>query len=847
MRVASLSLGIVAYTDARLATSSAKLQFAADDARVFHRYARAAWPGEDGLHLLLNDGEATAASVARAFSEIAASSPYELFLLYMSGHGEAVPEGGWFYLADAVSGSPSLTRAELDGLLEGIVAEEVLVVADYCHAEASLAGSAFFGSLRGTSARFFIASARTSQKAWEDDALERSILSDLLLRGLASTSPLADRDGTLDVETQLVPFLREQVPLEAASRKRGAVQEPVFGGVGVTGIRLPTVSATDMRRTMTIAQTLRARLRRIIGIGAAASLGAWLILDLLFFHLAAGPAGEIRVRPGLAALYQLAPFHLGTEIDTGFSAADLKAGDQDAFRRLSRGEEIGLATHKDRDRLSTWLAILEPSLNGRARRRALMLARGTLPRHEASSDPPPIREAAFLALAAGASRRAVADALYPAPPPADLDCNRPTAQQIDFGLLDIPSEPFARDLAWRALRIDHSRHAGELAELVKPVSYRIASGRSAVAAADLEALAAAVDEIAQGPGLVMPQLSGWCENPAAALVRALAGAPREQIAAQAALTAALPRMELEPGAEWPAREAAAIAALNALSSRIRLHPDTVNAIASSFATSGEALGLDTPLNRLLLTTALHQPLPTQVRATLFRTARAAADPSAFEALAAFRLLARNSRFLTASELKTMRVWLDRFGPQNRTISEFHEALGNLAWVIQLGPEEIGWLAARLSPDSWLPPATVSYRGETVIAASDAEAAIALGKVAQRQQLPEETMKRLRTIAANRRDLPERAMLLRGLAGPRGAQRDAPAAILDDVRAAKGSALMRSLAIDVAVERLSALPPAETGEALLALLDIWKRLRAPEDKMAIATIIGAASRGGRLAP
>ena len=337
MRVASLAVGIVDYRDARLSASLAKLQFAAEDARAFHRYAAAAWPGPEHLHLLIVDAEAGDQGVEDAFRAVAAAGDLDLFLLYLSGHGETGEHGGWFCLADARSGSPSLDSARLDRLLSTLSAVRTFVVADYCFAEASLSGSNFFSTLGPSLARLFVASARRSQKAWEDDGLKRSILSDILLRSLASTSPLADREGMVEVGAQLLPYRREQVPLEAASRKRGAVQEPVEGGVAAAPIRLPTVSARDMRRPLTVTQALRARLRKILGGIALAIVGGWLVLDLLLFHLALGPAGAIEVRPGPAALYSLAPFHIGRQIDTGFTATDLSRGDQAAFRRLSRG------------------------------------------------------------------------------------------------------------------------------------------------------------------------------------------------------------------------------------------------------------------------------------------------------------------------------------------------------------------------------------------------------------------------------------------------------------------------------------------------------------------------------
>ena len=841
MRVASIAVGIVDYRDPRLVASSARLEFAAEDARAFHRYAVAAWPEPEHVHLLIVDAEATSSALDDAFSRIAASGTFDLFLLYLSGHGETDQQWGWFCLADADSGSPSLTGATLDRLLATLTADRTFLVADYCFAEASLSGSGFFGALGPDLARLFIASARRSQKAWEDGELKRSILSDVLLRSLASTSPLADRDGTVDA-ARLLPYLREQVPLEAASRKRGAIQEPVTGGTAAAEIRLPTVSASDIRRPLTIAQALRSRLRQILLVTAATTVAAWMILDLLIFHLAVAPDGAIEVRPGPAALYGFAPFHLGQRIDTGFTAADLSRRDPEAFRRLARGSERGFTTRKDKDRLGSWLARLESALLPAKRAQAAMLVRGRTPRLEQTSDPPPLEEAAFLATVSKEGRRSVADRIYAAPAPAGVHCGRPVAQQIDFGLLDIPSEIFARDLAWRAFRIDDRRFSGELNELVKPVAYRLLSATtSETAAADMEGLAAAA-AMAKAPGGRLQRLTGWCEGAPASLLRALLGATPDRAAAEAALVADLPKGELPRGADWPREEALAIAALSALVQRSRVRPQTVEAIVSSFVSSGETLGNITALNRLLAITAEHQELPPSFRRRLLAVAREKADE--LQGIVAISLVARNWKHLQGPEIRATRIWLNVHGADNTMSSELHEALGNFSQIAPLRPVEIGWLADRLSPHSWLPPATTSLRGETVITVSDAEAAVALAKVGTKQRLPKEIANRLRTVAASRLDISDRDTLLGALAIASSRAGDTIAEdVIRDIRNAKGSALMRSLAVDTAAARLKAATPGVRDRSLDLLVRRWHRSRAPEERYALGSIIGkAASRG-----
>lgn len=838
MRVASISVGIVAYSDPRLATNAARLQFAVDDARAFHRYAKAAWAQQEHIHLLLTDGGASLATLSNAFEQVAVAGGFDLFLLYLSGHGETNDGRGWFCLVDAASGSPSLTVSELDALLAQVTAERVLVVSDYCFAEASFAGTDFFASLGSSLAKLYIASARRTQQAWEDDTLKRSILSDILLKALSSTSSLADRDGTVEVETRLIPYLREQVPLEAASRKRGAAQEPVAGGTAVAGVRLPTVAASDIQRPLTITEALRARLRRILVVSAVILVASWAVLDLLVYHLAVNSAGAIMVRPGIASLHELAPFHLGPEVDTGFSVADLSRTDREAFRRLTRGSERGFSTRKDRDRLADWLGRLQPALTPAKRAETAMLVRARALRLEQSS-PPSANEAAFVALATRTDRRVAADRLYPVPEPAGITCGRPVALQIDFGLLDVPQRVFARDLAWRGLRIDGPRYSDELAEMVKVATYRALSSDSAAAVApDTEALAIAAAQVGAPGRHKLPRLNGWCEGPGAVLVRALLGNRQERMGAEAALAADLPKGTRAPGADWPRRQTLAIAALSALSTRVRLQPETVAAIVNSFANSGEALGSETELSDLLSRTAAHQPLPVPFREKLLQLT--SKQPDDLEGVTALALVARNARHLSRLEVQALRRWMDAHGAENRTISEVHEALGNLSLVAPLRPREINWLTDRLSPYSWLSPMTTSLRGEIVITASDAEAAVALAKVGMRQPLARDVVDRLRTIAASRADIKDRATLLIALAAESGVYDvTIEDATLRAVRKAKSSAFKRQFAIDTSVAELQTSGAPAREKALAKLLIRWSKSRAPEERHALGKIIGAA--------
>src|SRR5712664_1900159 len=120
MHCASVCVGVVDYVDSRYRGSDMRLRYAVSDAEAFSRYASAISndvPENSESHLLLTDRDAIADNLNTAFASIAKIKGLELFLLYLSGHGELLNAGGWFCLADAKPGQPSLTGSMIRRLL----------------------------------------------------------------------------------------------------------------------------------------------------------------------------------------------------------------------------------------------------------------------------------------------------------------------------------------------------------------------------------------------------------------------------------------------------------------------------------------------------------------------------------------------------------------------------------------------------------------------------------------------------------------------------------------------------------------------------------------------------------
>ena len=281
------------------------MRYAVTDAGAFNAYARAALgTTSDEHHQLLTDRGATAAAIDQAATKLAHLGRFDLLLVYLSGHGDRDATGrGWFCLADAKPGSPSLDAARLDRLLGPIEAATIVVFVDCCYAEAVLLGSVLFGAPGPGRARLVLCSARADQRAWEEDELKRSVFSHLLLNALSTDSPISGTSGRVDVDTALFHYLRKQVPLWVIAKKRGMKQEPVKGGFLSAPIELPTITAHAFGRELTIPEAVRARLRRIIAVSVGVVLVALAVLDLTVYHLALDTMGRLEVRPGSNASF----------------------------------------------------------------------------------------------------------------------------------------------------------------------------------------------------------------------------------------------------------------------------------------------------------------------------------------------------------------------------------------------------------------------------------------------------------------------------------------------------------------------------------------------------------------
>lgn len=859
MRCASVSIGIGAYEHEHYCTSAMRLQFAGADAKAFHRYATTAWDDAQDVHCFLIDQEASRSAVGQAFQALALRGQFDLLLVYLSGHGEVDGHGsGWFCLADAQPRSPSLDAQFLGTLLGQVSADRVLLFVDCCHAEAVTAGMPFFASLDERLTRVFVASARTNQKAWEDETLRRSLFSDVLLRALSTDSTIADVAGMVDLEARLLPWLREQVPLNAAALKRGEDQVPVAGGLSVAATRLPTVTSRSLGRELSIAETVRRRVRRLVTVAAFATVAGLLLLDALAYHLEVAGTGEILVRPGLRWAYGLMPVHIGRAADTGLRLADVDPTRDDMLAALSTGSLSGLASHLDEQGLRPWLARMQVGIQRARRASVVALAAGRLEPMEPDDDQPPIEETVFLARLMGESVDAVAKRIYPLDRKVKLDCATSAATHLDFTHLLSSTPAFEQDAAWHAATApdDAPDRALRLADLVRFAAYRStdddqgpeqrAAEFRAYAAALWTLIATAADRgafvrVAQAE--IAPLLHGWCRHHARFALAMLADDHQRAKYESQLVEAARPALTGSLGLPPTREQHLAYLSLMELGAR-GLLAEKALALAEELVRADEVdLCPDTPAPAFVKAVAPTQRLPQSLIAALVARMHTPPAQHDFGPLCAFATLSANSRFLDADVGGQLQRWATENAREERTMSDFHRGLGYLAVWGGLAAAHRDILVARLSPSSRFPPSAANYRGEMVIAAGDEDALVGLGRAAQVSDLPKDIVERLANAAMGRPLLQGRREILLGLAaqwyqatGINGL----PGAITDRIEAARGSATRRSLEVEVAAVHLATLTESSRRHIVSALLDAWRATHEPEIRVSLARTVARAT-------
>lgn len=354
-----------------------RLQYPANDASEFAKYLAVCWskPGEAQVHVV-EEARATRQAVEEAARALARNGPFDLLLVFLSGHGLAETgeaHGGvlastGFVLqpAPGTTQPDFLTAGDLDRLLGMVTATQCVLILDCCFAEGIVRDMGYFFRLEASDARLFIASSRADQRTWEDDGVQHGIFSAYLLDLLHSgdSIQLGGVRDRLDVDGELFPVLCNQVPLYVYAQKRQR-QEPVKGGISIRPVTLPVARFARRFKERTAFSTALRRLRQIAVAALLTGVAALSLAYTLTYYAEIDRNAQVRLRHGLKWLEPVLGQWPDDRLETGIRAADLS---DDPGRRylLQAGELNGIWTHVARQGYRAWYDALRPSLAPRA-------------------------------------------------------------------------------------------------------------------------------------------------------------------------------------------------------------------------------------------------------------------------------------------------------------------------------------------------------------------------------------------------------------------------------------------------------------------------------------------------
>lgn len=858
MRYASISIGIVDYAARHYRESNMQLHYAVSDATDFHRYLQQGFvePDEQARHILITDRSATAAGLAAAFAQLNAE-PIDLLIVYLSGHGEGGDEnGGWFCLVDALPGERSLGGAQLDALLHKISAAQVLVVVDCCHAEAVFLGARYFAELGTAQTRLLIASARADQRAWEDATLRRSVFSEVLLRGCSSEFHLQNSSGLIDVERALLPFLREQVVLLTAANKNGQVQEPVTGGLSALPLMLHSVSSEAFGRSLSLADTLRLRLRRIL-VGAASTTVILLVLThLMSYHLAADSSGRILVQTGLVLTNALLPPWFQNQVDTGYFVADLDAGNTDFadfVSSLTRGQVRGIASHLDDFGLNAWSSHLAAKLAPPLRARYAVLVRGQMVQFDKFVSAAPVEEAQFLLSKDHAMSLRQLKFVYPTDRPHQQPCVREPITIPYFVEQSASSKVYGQEMIWWALSagLPGGDPLATFDDLIVRAAYRglftnSVPDRRYEAAVLTLALLMLVSDAPGGIRSDMQQhatemLATRCRPYAALALGLVAPVGDGDAAARAEAVFADEISRFGTGAKNSlsiSLQGLSSDALMLLARQRPLNKRTLGVIAEVVGRDSEAVGGVGFVQHLLLELAEHQALPESILQHVdARLAQLPKTGASYEQLGIARVLSRNFRFLSEQRKLALKQLLKRLDDLHSATPEYFEVLGFAGLSGLDANRNAAILSARLSPAVLLADPARTFRGDTLLALEEDAAAIGLGRLGQTMKLPQFMQEWLDSVATVRPDLSSRTELIAGLAYQRyGDALNIANAIHRNLASAGASARRRLLEVELACTAMLGRSSQTRNLVQQQLLAKWDAETAPEIRHGLALTI-----------
>ena len=753
MHVGAALFGVSRYKAQALNDGLNRLQYAADDVRSFASYVRAVWSNADSLTLrLATDDDASSASWTEAIDTLH-QAKLDLFIGYLAGHG-IKRDGDRFHFclhdADIENGIQKgiISGTEIDHAFARVGARTSILFLDCCHAEGIVAGTSYFRSLNGDRARLFLVSARSDQRAWEDDSIGHGLFSNAVMQGLADGSAVAAPDGFVDLES-LFAQASENVAARAFSRKDGARQEPIRGGVAASPIRLPTASITVLNDQIPTHDALRLRMRRWLSRALLVSVVVFVVTDLSFQHFAIGANGNIVVRSGIWLFDPFRRIFPGGIIDTGFYRDHLKfrdpdnSSDYDALKHLHVNRLHGLRG---------WPKTLAPLLEAPRPQTSLsLLLSAELPASAESFDsskgPPPLKElAALIGLRADRTIDAVARSFKYHVSEEDLDCSDDASQIFNFSHLNPKTTEFLREIDWRMVLTKNRLKA--LATVGRLVSYRLVHN-GAMSGYDAKREFARFADWSAGSTVPNLNASGWCD-PASLLVDALGDKSDLAAMAEQTLVETVRTFDLGTHGDMAPPEVEVSLFLLAIIARYRdLEDTTIDGVSWFLREDKRGLSGPSSLVQWLSAIAPLTSFPDTTRKFLIDALTRPETEFEFRQVKAFEILGRQSRFLKEIDRKLLLNWRRNNQDEWGTFDLFASGIAYLAPFMSKEevPPLIEGMSARPSGLRDLIPAAVTWRGDTMVSPTGLSEWMAIARMAQTIDLSQAINRKLIAYAA----------------------------------------------------------------------------------------------------
>jgi hypothetical protein len=338
-KVLTLCVGISGYARQLLEPGEQPLEYLGLGARRLSEIFAQAW-GEQGCrHVVVCDADATRSRVTASFGADDAS--YDLFVLYLGGHGR-LRNGDFQFLfgADDV-GDHVASTADVDGILKRAKAKNTLLLLDACHSGRYIEKSDFFRSVGAGRTRICLASSLPDQRSWEDSFFKRSLFAEALINAMTVPSGLASSSvQSKRIETAFDEISGEVVR-HAFALKGSTPQEPAMGGALTVPLWIPvTERQASGRKAMTTYQTLLRRSRQIGAFAVCLAVVAVCAISAATWRPALNGSGLVEIRPGPK---WLSPLNMGPwrlRVETEASIPDLKdESDYPSVRAEVRDEE----------------------------------------------------------------------------------------------------------------------------------------------------------------------------------------------------------------------------------------------------------------------------------------------------------------------------------------------------------------------------------------------------------------------------------------------------------------------------------------------------------------------------